>query len=122
MDVEITWNGIAATQKVRTAALRGLKMAAELLLSEANQLVPLEEGTLMRSGRATVDAEEMTGIVSYDTSYAVVQHEDLTLYHPNGRQAKYLEEPYLEHAFKFMDIIAGQIRRALSSGGGGGKK
>ncbi len=113
-DVEITWNGVKATAAVRAAAVRGLRMSAEFLLGEAVKLVPLDEGTLQHSGRATVDAEAMEGIVSFDTPYAVIQHEDETLFHANGRQAKYLEEPWMYNGLKFMDIIAEQIRRVLA--------
>lgn len=114
-DVEITWNGDALTKKARTGALRGLKLSVEFLLSESNKLVPLDEGTLQDSGTATVDAEAMTGNVTYDTPYAVIQHEDFTFFHPNGRQNKYLEEPWMEHKYTFMDIIAEQIRKALGT-------
>lgn len=112
-EIEIIWNGVAATAKVRAAAVRGLLLSAEFLLSEANKLVPLDEATLQNSGRAAVDEEAMEGIVSYDTPYAVVQHERLDFVHRNGRQAKYLEQPWRENGPKFLQIIATQIKRTL---------
>ena len=48
----------------------------------------------MRSGVASPpDPGTLKAAVSFDTPYAVVQHENLTFHHPGGRQAKYLETP-----------------------------
>ena len=76
-------------------ALRGVTLGAEHVLSESSKVVPIEEGTLSRSGKTSA---EMTGdvavaAVSYDTPYAVRQHEELDYRHDPGRQAKYLEGP-----------------------------
>lgn len=37
--------------------------------------------------------KRISGKVSYNTPYAAKIHEDTTLNHPNGGQAKYLEQP-----------------------------
>jgi len=63
----------------------------EHILNESNKIVPLEEGTLMRSGVAQVDRNELVGRVSYDTVYAAYQHEKKDMSHNEGREAKYLE-------------------------------
>jgi hypothetical protein len=63
----------------------------EHVLGEARKLVPLDEGTLERSGRVVRDG--LNGAVTFDTVYAVRQHEELTWKHLPGRQAKYLEQP-----------------------------
>ena len=73
------------------SANRGVALAAEHLLGEANKKVPIEEATLQRSGTVSTDPENFTAAVSYDTPYAVKQHEDMTLRHDKGRSAKYLE-------------------------------
>jgi len=75
--------------------------------------VPIEEATLERSGVATVDEGELTAAVSYDTPYAVRQHEELTYRHDAGRTAKYLEGPLTEQAAAVAAIIAAQLRRSL---------
>lgn len=114
-DAEIKWNGDALTKRARVGALRGLKLSVEFLLSESNKLVPLDEGTLQDSGTATVDEAAMTGNVTYDTPYAIIQHEALDFLHPNGRRAKYLETPWMDNADKFLAIIGEQIRRELGT-------
>jgi hypothetical protein len=97
----------------RAAANRGGKLATEHLLQASRTLVPLEEGTLERSGTASWDDSEMRGAVSYDTPYAVRQHEELKWRHDAGRQAKYLETPMNTEQAVMGEILAAQIRRSL---------
>lgn len=101
----------AAARKSEAAAV-GLTRAAEHVLGVSNSRVPIEEGTLERSGAVNVDAENLVAYVSYDTPYAVVQHEDLTLAHDAGRQAKYLESAFNSERANVRKIIADAIRQA----------
>ena len=110
---ELEWHGDQVMEAIRAGAVKGLALAAEHLLQVSRELVPIEEGTLERSGVATVDEASLTAAVSYDTPYAVEQHEDLTARHDAGRQAKYLEQPGMTEADTMREIIAAQIRRAL---------
>ena len=74
--------------------LRGIEDAlqdvGEYILEESNRVVPHEVGDLQDSGRVTTS--DNTVAISYDTPYAVVQHEDMTFKHDNGRKAKFLED------------------------------
>lgn len=97
----------------RAAAALGLQKAAEHLLQVSREQVPIEEGTLERSGVASVDESDLRAAVSYDTVYAVRQHEDLTLRHDEGRKAKYLEDPMNEERGTMLDIVAAEVRRSL---------
>lgn len=78
-------------QKIRGAQQRGLGLAAEHVLGVSNTAVPIEEGTLERSGSISVDERGRRAAISYDTPYAVRQHEDMNLHHDSGRSAKFLE-------------------------------
>ncbi|MGW1760998.1 hypothetical protein [Streptomyces mirabilis] len=109
----LTWNGAAALRGTRAGAVRGLRLAAEHVLERARARVPIEEGTLERSGVASVDEEALTAAVSFDTPYAVRQHENLNYRHDSGRSAKYLEGPLTEQADTVAAIIAAQVRRSL---------
>jgi hypothetical protein len=97
----------------RKSAIKGLHLAAEHLLQASRALVPHEEGTLERSGVASVDEGELRAAVSYDTPYAIPQHERLDYRHDDGRQAKYLEEPLHTEAGVMGEIVQAQIRRSL---------
>ncbi|WP_067470010.1 hypothetical protein [Actinomadura macra] len=108
----LEWDGRRVTEVQRAAAMRGLRKAAEHLLGESRQQVPIEEGTLERSGVASVDSSALQAAVSFDTPYAVRQHEDLDLQHDPGRKAKYLEDPFNEQGPVMLQIIAAEIRDA----------
>ena len=100
----------AITGLVHAAAARGLALSAEHILGEARKTVPLEEGTLERSGATTVDADGLQAAVVFDTPYAVRQHEDMTARHDPGRSAKYLENAMNAEAGAVREIIAATIR------------
>ncbi|HEY1176985.1 MAG TPA: hypothetical protein VGF17_12575 [Phytomonospora sp.] len=109
----IQWSGDRALLAIREGAIRGVRLGAEHLLEVSRRRVPIEEGTLERSGVATVDEDAITAAVSYDTPYAVRQHEELTYRHDGGRSAKYLERPLHEENGTITEIIAAQVRRAM---------
>lgn len=109
----LNWNGAAAMRGTRAGAVRGLRIAAEHVLAESRKVVPIEEATLERSGVATVDETHLTAAVSYDTPYAIRQHEEMNYRHDAGRSAKYLERPLTEQADNVAAIIAAQLRRSL---------
>ena len=97
----------------KKGAGRGLALGAEHVLQVSRTEVPVDEGTLERSGTASVDRDAMKAAVSYDTPYAVVQHEDQTLSHPGGGKAKYLEDPLNSEGDTVGEIIADSIKGYL---------
>lgn len=92
----------------------GLQLAAEHILAEATDLVPIEDGTLQRSGTVSIDGVGKTAAVSYDTPYAVRQHEEINWRHDPGRRAKFLEAPMNDPAVQqgCRQILAQTIGRA----------
>lgn len=107
------WRGEVALAKEHRGAVKGLEASTEHLLGESRDQVPIEEATLERSGVASVDESKLEGAVSYDTEYAVVQHEALNYHHDAGRKAKYLEDPFYEEIPTFQALIAAELRKAL---------
>lgn len=83
-------------------------------MAESNKIIPLEEGTLMRSGQTSIDEANLTGTVSYGTPYAVRQHEEMTWRHAPGRQAKYLETAVNASRQECLRIMQSELRRWLS--------
>ncbi|TQJ60482.1 minor capsid protein [Arthrobacter sp. SLBN-83] len=100
-------------ESLKRAANRGLALAAEHVLGESNKTVPIEEATLERSGTTSTDKSRLRAAVSYDTPYAVKQHEDLTLRHDAGRSAKYLENALNSEVPAVREIIAQTIKGDL---------
>jgi hypothetical protein len=103
----------AALPAIRDGAEAGLRLALEHVLGVSNARVPHEEGTLERSGMASVDG--LRGAITYDTPYAVRQHEELEYRHDNGRQAKYLESAVNDERATSAKIIQTAIRRRIGT-------
>ncbi|NUT31530.1 MAG: hypothetical protein HOV79_00495 [Hamadaea sp.] len=108
------WNGDEISELLHGTSAEGLGLAVEFLLHEARVEVPIEEGTLERSGAASVDEDSLTGAVSFDTVYAVPQHERLDYRHAEGRKAKYLEDPMNRNRATLLELIALPSQEALS--------
>ncbi len=106
-------NAEALSAETRRAAARGLRHATEHVLSVSDQRVPHDEGTLERSGAASVDESGLRGAVSYDTEYAVAQHENLNYSHKSGRTAKFLELALREEAEVVRLLIAKELRQVF---------
>ncbi|WP_313816349.1 minor capsid protein [Citricoccus sp.] len=100
----------SVTTRLRKSSARGLALAAEHVLGESNAKVPLEEGTLERSGTVSLDEKNLRAAISYDTPYATVQHEDLTLSHTGGREAKFLENAINGNKAEVLDIVARTVQ------------
>lgn len=99
------------TGRGRRMAEEGLQKGLEHVLNKAQELVPLEEGTLLRTGR--VVREGLNGGVTFDTVYARRQHEELTWKHLPGRTAKYLEKPMNSERDVVLRLMAVSLRRWL---------
>lgn len=108
------WDGPAVDRAVAAAALNGLEDAANELERKANETVPIDTAVLKLSSQVDIDASTLTAVVSYDTTYAVRQHEDLTYRHAPGRRARWLELTALEEA----DRLAGYVIEAMKRAGG----
>lgn len=103
---EIEWNGDEILAALKGASMEGLELAAEHLLRVSSDLAPHEEGDLARSGEVSKDETQQAVAVSYDRPYAVKQHEDMTLRHDEGKQAKYLETPMSTERDTLLALIA----------------
>ena len=52
-------------------------------------------------------------MISYDTPYAVRQHEDMSYRHDPGRTAKYLEGPLMAEAQTVAKIVGEHLGKAI---------
>jgi len=104
-------NADRLTEAGLEGARDGLYVAGEHILGVSNQHVPHEEGTLQRSGGVSQNGN-IVGI-SYDTDYAVRQHEDMSLHHDEGRNAKFLENALASERDTALAIVAQSIKGAM---------
>ena len=104
---------LRASREAREAAAEALHKSGEHILKESNKLVPVDTGKLKRSGRVVVNEQDLTVGVGYDTPYAARQHEDMTLNHPNGGEAKFLEKAMHSEARRCREIIRDEFIKQL---------
>ena len=109
---DLRWHGELARQRARNAASRALREVAEVLLEEANRTIPHRTGHMMRTG-ATHQPDPLLCFVSYDTPYAVRQHEDTRLRHAQGRRAEWLRLALDENRDRFLRFLAAQVGKEL---------
>jgi len=107
------WKGEAATAAVSKAMKGALVTGAEMVLAKSNAEVPVDEGTLLRGGTVNPSDGGKVQTISYNETYAVKQHEDLGLNHPNGGKAKYLEDPMNANGGKVLTLIANAANNAM---------
>ncbi|RLK13325.1 hypothetical protein DER29_4343 [Micromonospora sp. M71_S20] len=112
-EFRLDWDGDKVLALMQDASFDGTEVAAEHLLQVASGLAPHEEGDLERSGEVSSDRGSGAVAVSFDRPYAVRQHEDMTLRHDDGRQAKYLEEPMGTERDVMLALIAKSSRKPL---------
>lgn len=117
MTMTVKWYGDKAKGAAKAGAARGLRLGALHLEEESKRIVPFEEGTLARQTIVSVDESALRAAVSYDTPYAVRQHEELTYQHDAGRQAKYLETPANDGGVKAKvdALIAREVKQELGA-------
>ena len=95
-----TLKRIAAKFPDRVAA--ALYTEAQVIMTASKRLVPVETGILRASGQVAMperNGRRISVTLSYGGAaepYAIVQHESLDFKHPNGGQAKFLEQPLNE--------------------------
>lgn len=122
---------MGATELARTLATAGpqgipaLKQAlneeGQIAFRNSQRLVPVDTGTLRRSGvlvpareKGSSMIEVVMGYGGAASAYALKQHENLSYRHKEGQQAKYLEEPVKARQEKLSQNIQRRMKRILS--------
>ena len=103
-------------QTAEDAAVEWVRDVCDDLLSESRDEVPYDMGDLSNSGKVTVVRRTagIEGAVSFDTPYAVRQHEDPALQHQDGKKAQYLGDPLRANSQRYLDYLAAKERGAHS--------
>lgn len=94
---------------------KGTWSALDHLAAVSKEQVPLDQGPLKNSCYVDVADDGSSGTVSYDTPYAIVQHENTRFQHQRGRKAKYLEDPAYDSGVQheMRELIASAYREEM---------
>jgi len=126
MSVRVTYvpPRLDATLLLRGAAAEAVDAAAHVVLDASQPGVPVEEGVLKASGRV-VREDGLSAAITYgrdddgdgthapSNQYAVKQHEDMTLNHPNGGGPKWLETALHSAGERAVEAMSVALRKAL---------
>jgi hypothetical protein len=96
--------------------VKGVVIASQALLRDAQEIVPFDKGFLQKSGSTTQPkkvGDEVSADVGFNMPYAAKLHEDLTLNisqikgskSGKARQQKYLEGPMKENGEKYASMM-----------------
>lgn len=105
--------------KVIAAKKRGLAVAGFHVLGVSNAQAPIETGGMIRTGSVTQDDDGLTAISYDDAEYegqAVQQHEDMSLNHDDGRNAKFLENALNSERDVVMQIVGTAMKQEAGLG------
>lgn len=108
---------LSRLENAEQALGRALYEEANRIFNLSQALVPVDTGTLRSSGQVALPEQSSRGTsvtIGYGgaaSGYAVYVHERLDLNHPNGGQAKFLEEPVMAA----VDGIAARLADTLDS-------
>lgn len=100
-------------KNIQNYAPKAIKDVSFDLLGKSVALAPVDTGDLRGSGKVDFSNGGLNSEVSFNTPYALRQHEELSYNHPQGGQAKYLEEPFNKNKSKYIKHIEDSVRRAV---------
>lgn len=119
---DIQGNLQGVRERKNAGAVKGAKLAALNVLNVSNQQAPHEDGDLERDGAVSAEATKdgavaaiAYGRTAQTKDYAVVQHEDMTLKHDPGRNAKYLENALNSTRAQSLEIMAEATKREIGT-------
>jgi hypothetical protein len=98
-------------EKGKKAAEHELDIILLDLQGKAQDRAPVLTGDLR--GSAYHNQKGLTGEVGFSSPYALRQHEELSYRHPQGGEAKYLENPYKENAKRYIKAIGDAVKKAV---------
>lgn len=107
--------------KIRDYAQRGMMDGAADIYSESQKQTPVDDHELVLGARISSDGNQsnkLQVVISYgnndvSSEYAVIQHEDMSLNHPNGGNAKFLENAFNQNTNLVLARIRQEIRQVL---------
>lgn len=98
-------------RRFRAEAQLALGQFGEVVLGEAQRRAPVLEGTLRASGNSELIAEggSVSTVLSFSTPYAARQHEETEWNHPQGGEAKYLENAIKSYGPRWPRYLAARL-------------
>lgn len=108
---------------VPQAAVRALYQLGEEILTQSQEIVPVDTGSLKRSGHTTlpaIEGDQIVVTIGYggpSAPYALPVHERIDVFHRPPTQAKFLESPVLAAAKRLETALTQAVQNSVREGG-----
>lgn len=96
---------------VKSFTPKAMRDIGQDLLGKSVERAPVDQGDLRGSGFSEVSGTETT--VGFTAVYALRQHEELNYNHPQGGEAKYLENPLKENTPRYIKYLRDSVKKAV---------
>lgn len=115
MSVKLTKNFKASKAQLGKSTAKAVTDATLFVLGDAVGRTPVDTGDLRGSGSTDIDVTEsrVEGVVGYSAPYAVRVHEDMSMFHPRGGEAKFLENAFTQNEKKIEQHIQDAIKGGM---------
>lgn len=97
----------AEIRRIKGVVPAGLRLAATIIKIASMKKTPVDTGALKGSHYVSVEKQgrKSTAEVGVMQDYGLIVHEDLSMNHPNGGQAKFLEAAIVEKRSEILEAI-----------------
>lgn len=98
------------------ATVKAVTDATLFVQGDAVQRAPVDTGDLRGSASSRFDESptSIEGTTGFSASYALKVHEDMSMFHPRGGEAKFLENAFTENEAKIEKYIQDAIEEGMS--------
>jgi nitrous oxidase accessory protein NosD len=101
----------AYVQKVDAIVSDQLMKSGETILESSKALAPIDTGLMVNTADVSMINPNRVE-VRYNTDYSLYVHEDMSMNHPNGGQAKFLEQATVEYSSNHLNELANRLKGA----------
>lgn len=109
--MKLIWNIPGIIKNANDAGRSAVGTGGMFILEEANKTIPYLTGAMEASGAVSTSTSETAAVVSYDTEYAVRQHETHDYAHAPGRRWMWLTLTAGEQADEYAERVAEAFRK-----------
>lgn len=107
----LIWHGDELLAHLGHVLQEGATAGAGALQDATERIIPTQSAELRESGRVTADGDRAA--LSYNTPYAVIEHQSSYPHHPAPGKRHFLAKPMLENGAEVLAAMGAAIHREL---------
>lgn len=112
--MKMEWRGKQISNQLHDGIMSVMQTGMGVIIEEADREVPIDEGTLLRSGHVVAKPSTSEVYGAYDTPYAVRLHEHPEYKFKHGRKGQWLLRSWRKNKAKVHKWIGVEVKRILA--------